>query len=398
MADGGSGRAQTLRRAALLAATMLPLLPTLRAHAVGDLPVYFEAARAWLSGQTPYVEVRFEYPPYALLVFAPAALVSSSLREFQLAFGLELLLVDVAIRIALLAVARQRRGLWAYAPFLAYAAVAQLQAFWLYKRFDLIPAGLTLAAVLALSRGAAGSAGAALIAGIGTKIYPLVLAPLGLVHSAQSARAGRFLGGAALAAAPLAVLALLWPLGRAVGFHSARGLQVESLWASVLWLLRGWSGVQWVHAAASYEVQGGVAPLVLQLSIGVWIVGTAGAVLLSLVRTEEPGSGPLAARALLPVLALVALGPVFSPQYVLWIAVLAALLVEPARWKLAAAPLAAALLTRVTYPAPGYQTGLSVGLTLALVVRNVLLVAGLAVLVLSTWHARTVLVRCTDGD
>jgi len=393
MADAGSGRAQALRQAALLIASMLPLLPTLRAHAVGDLPVYFEAARGWLSGQTPYAEVRFEYPPYALLVFAPAALVSSSLRDFQLVFGLELLVVDVAIRIALLRAGRERRGLWAYAPFLAYAAVAQLQAFWLYKRFDLIPAGLTLAAVLALSRGAAASAGAALVAGVGTKVYPAVLLPLGLVHSARGTRAGRFVGGAALAAVPLVVLGLLWPMSRAVGFHSARGLQVESLWASVLWLVRDWSGVQWVHAAASYEVQGGPARAVLELAVVVWVVGTAAAVLLSLVRVEERGSGPLAARALLPILALVALGPVFSPQYVLWIATLAALLVEPKRWKLAAAPLAAALLTRITYPAPGYQTGLSPALTVALVVRNVLLAWGLGVLVLSTWRARTVLAR-----
>ena len=44
------------------------------------------------------------------------------------------------------------RGWWAYAPFLAYAVVAQLQAFWLYKRFDLLPAGLTLATVLSVQR------------------------------------------------------------------------------------------------------------------------------------------------------------------------------------------------------------------------------------------------------
>ncbi len=383
MPDGASGRAQTLRRATLLVLSILPLLPTLRAHAVGDLPVYFEAARSWLAGQTPYAEFRFEYPPYALLAFAPAALVSSSLPEFQVAFGLELLLVDVAIRAALLWTARRRLGAWAYAPFLAYAAVAQLQAFWLYKRFDLIPAALTLAAVLALSRGAAGLAGAALVAGIGTKVYPVVLLPLALVHTLRQGTLRRFLGGAALAAAPLAALAVSWPLLRAVGFHSARGLQVESLWASVLWLFRDWSGVRWVHAPASYEVQGGLAPAVLPMAVAVWTLGTAAAVLLSLRRVEEPGPGALAERALLPLLALVALGPVFSPQYVLWIATLAALLVEPARWRLALAPLAAALLTRVTYPAPGYQTGLSPALTAALVLRNLLLVTGLGLLVAS---------------
>jgi len=383
MPDGASGRARTLRRATLLVLSILPLLPTLQAHAVGDLPVYFEAARSWLAGQRPYSEFRFEYPPYALLAFAPAALVSSSLGAFQLAFGLELVLVDVAIRAGLLWTARHRRGVWAYAPFLAYAAVAQLQAFWLYKRFDLIPAALTLAAVLALSRGAAGLAGAALVAGIGTKVYPVVLLPLALVHTLRQGTLRRFLGGAALAAAPLAALAVSWPLLRAVGFHSARGLQVESLWASVLWLLRDWSSVRWVHAPASYEVEGGLAPAVLGVAVAVWTLGTAAGVLLSLRRAEEPGPGALAERALLPLLALVALGPVFSPQYVLWIATLAALLVEPARWRLALAPLAAALLTRVTYPAPGYQTGLSPALTAALVLRNLLLVTGLGLLVVS---------------
>ncbi len=388
MADTASGRAQTLRRVALVVATVLPLLPTLRAHAVGDLPVYFEAARAWLAGRTPYAEVRFEYPPYALLAFAPAALVSSSLREFQLAFGLELLAVDVGIRVALLWAARERRGAWGYAPFLAYAAVAQLQAFWLYKRFDLVPAALTLLAVLALSSARGAVAGAALIAGIGTKVYPVVLLPLGLVQSVRNGVLRRFLAGAALAGVPLAALALVWPVLRAVRFHSARGLQVESLWASVLWLLRRWTGVEWVHAAASYEVQGGLAPAVLRAAVVVWALGTAGAVLLSTRPPDGPDAGGLAARALLPVLALVALGPVFSPQYVLWTTVLAALLVDPDRWRMALAPLAAALLTRVTYPAPGYQTGLSTALTAALVVRNLLLVLGLALLAVSTRPAR----------
>ena len=387
MPERGTARARWFP-VALLVVSMVPLVPTLRAHAVGDLPVYFEAARAWLSGKTPYAELPFEYPPYALLAFAPAALVSSTLRQFQVAFGLELLLVDVAIRVALLWAGRRQRGAWAYAPFLAYAVVAQLQAFWLYKRFDLIPAGLTLAGVLLLSSGAAGRAGAALVGGIGTKIFPVVLVPLAVAHARRSGTLRRLLLGAALAAAPLAALALAWPLFRAVGFHSARGLQVESLWASVLWLFREWSGVQWVHAPASYEVQGGVAPAALRIAMWVWGLGSALSVLLSCRPVDGRGSGALAERALLPLLALISLGPVFSPQYVLWISTVAALLVEPGRWRLAAAPLAAAVLTRVTYPAPGYQTGLSTALTAVLVLRNFLLVAGLCTLVLATVRPR----------
>jgi hypothetical protein len=64
MPERGTARARWFP-VALLVVSMVPLVPTLRAHAVGDLPVYFEAARAWLSGKTPYAEVPFEYPPYA---------------------------------------------------------------------------------------------------------------------------------------------------------------------------------------------------------------------------------------------------------------------------------------------------------------------------------------------
>ena len=45
-------------------------------------------------------------------------------------------------------------------------------------------------------------------------------------------------------------------------------------------------------------------------------------------------------------------------------------------------------LSAVTYPAPGYQTGLSTPLTAVLVLRNLLLVAGLCMLVLATLRAR----------
>ena len=83
-------------------------------------------------------------------------------------------------------------------------------------------------------------------------------------------------------------------------------------------------------------------------------------------------------RALLPLLALVSLGPVVSPQHVLWIATLAA------------------LLTRVTYPAPGTRPG-SPALPVGLVVRNLLLVGGLGVLAVRTLRARSVLATRTPA-
>jgi len=384
MPDAGSGRARMATRAGVLAASMVPLLFTLRGHGVGDLPIYFAAARAWIEGRTPYEEIPLEYPPYALLAFAPAALVATSVRQFQVAFGIELALVDAAIRALLLRVGAARRGAWGYAPFLAYAVVAQLHAFWLYKRFDLIPAALTLVAVLAASGGAAGFSGAALAAGVGTKVYPGVLGPTLLAEAWRGRRVPRFLAGLLVASAPLVGLATAWPVLRMFRFHAGRGLQVESLWASILWLFRSWSGVRWVLAPAAYELQGGLAPPTLRVAIVVWILGLGTATLLSLRRPDGPGPGALASRALVPLLALVALGPVFSPQYVLWIAPLAALLLEPGRWRLAVAPLAAAGLTRVVYPSPGYQVGFSPGVTVILVVRNGLLVLGL---VLLAWAA-----------
>src|SRR5262249_55965902 len=157
---------------------------------------------------------------YALFAFVPAALVSTTLREFQLAFGLELLAVDVAIRVALLRTARARRGVGAYAPVLAYPALAHLPALWLFKRFDPLPAGLPVVAAPPLTRAASGRAGGALIAGIGTKVYPVLLVPMALAHARRSGGLRRFVIGTSVAALPLVALALLWPLQRAVGFHS----------------------------------------------------------------------------------------------------------------------------------------------------------------------------------
>jgi len=85
--------------------------------------------------------------------------------------------------------------------------------------------------------------------------------------------------------------------------------------------------------------------------------------------------GALVQTIWLPVLAFVTFGPVLSTQFMLWVAPLAALVVLDNGRAAGALYMLAAVLTPVVFPSPEYVTGLTLAQTLALVTRNLLLVA-----------------------
>ena len=124
---------------------------------------------------------------------------------------------------------------------LGLIAVAPLVLGTLYDtRFDLWPLMLTLGALAVPPRGRAGVGGLLLGVAVAAKLWPLVLAPIGLAyvwrrlgrHAAFVASAS-FVGAAALCVVPFAVLAPggVW---HSLTEQLRRPLQVESLGASVL--------------------------------------------------------------------------------------------------------------------------------------------------------------------
>jgi hypothetical protein len=218
-------------------------------------------------------------------------------------------------------------------------------------------------------------------AGALMKLFPLLIAPA-LISAAIRTRTVRELSwGVCAGVAPAAVLLLAWPWWRFADLHASRGLQVESLAASVLWLGRHlWSwDVQWVGAAASYEIAGDPAALVLTWARVPWILSLAASAAVAAwsVRGHEARSAPALARAaLLPVLAFVAFSPVISPQFMIWLQLLAAMVLLDRPRLAAGVILLAAAVTPLVYPSESYRHGLDVIRTVILLARNLALVLG----------------------
>jgi hypothetical protein len=312
--------------------------------AISDLPLYDFYARALADGQLPYRDFAFEYPPLAL---APIAAGRS-----ELLFGLLMLA-------AMLVVQREagllggRRAAWILVALpLAAGALARL-------RFDLVPVALMMAG---LRRGS----GVLLGLGGATKLFPLL--------------AVRSWRGAAVAAVTAAAVCLpfvaLSPEGfkDQIEFHLDRPVQIESTPATVLWAI-GRSHVTGPQARPdefrSNGLAGGPADTVILLFTALQVAAVVAA-----LRIEDRVLGAFAA-----ILAFVALGKVLSPQFLLWLAPLAAVAYGRRGRAPALAVGAALLLTRVEFPGRYWDLVAGDQGAIALVaVRNALLVAALLML------------------
>ena len=273
----------------------------------------------------------------------------------------------------------------------------------LYTRYDLLPTALAAAALALALRGRAGWSGATLGLATAAKLFPLLLAPLlGAFLWRARGRREAVRGGIALALT-IAVCFLpflaaapggVWDSLREQG---TRGLQAESTPASLLvaatrgaWKLGALDDLPMridegeVGGLVTAEIRGpGVAAGTVVSTLLV-----AAAVLLAWARAARR---PLPADELvrlcaIVLVALLALGRVLSPQFVIWLLPFVPL-VAGRRGRIATIVLAAVLaLTHVWFPDVyrDYVNLLDAPSTALLVMRNALLVAVLAALVWPT--------------
>jgi hypothetical protein len=286
-----------VRRAALLAiagaALHLALLPR-EYRERHDLPHYLDASLRWATGEAPWRDFPFEYPPAALLVLrAPLHAAALTGIRYETAFALWMALFDALALFAAWLSARR----WS-AMAICWAGLALCNSV-LYTRFDLAPGALMALAVALACAGQFAGAGAALGAAAAIKLYPLFIAP---VLAVAAFRAGR-LRVALLAGAAAALLLSLPAFGLDfLGYHWNRGIQIQSLWGA-LFRLAGRGEI--VHRFGAEEVAG--APAFLgPISLLVQIAISAAAAW----RLRDVRAGALAAFA-----GFVAFGKVGSPQF-----------------------------------------------------------------------------------
>lgn len=373
-----------------------------------DTPLYQSWGDAIVHhGLVPYRDFGVDYPPGALPVFVIPSLVAGPdhFWRFQQVFDLEIALAGIAmVAVVAFALAAQRVTVGRMAAGVALAAAAPLLVgSIMLSRFDLFPATLTAAAVAMLVVGRARIAFVLLGLVVVVKLYPVILVPIAIGYVWR--RRGRreamvcsalFVTVLAVGFIPFLVIA---PHGvySSLILHPSGSLQVETLGSSVILAAHQLFGTSVTRASPQLLV--GTAPDLFSA-----YQKFAGAVLLVVIlarflrRRPEPEALVLACAASLT--ALVALGTLLSPQYLIWLVPIVAMLCGPRSLAAGALLATAMVLTHILVPHHYNRLVNDLAPTeiWLLLTRNLLLVALTALLVWPERRGRPVYIRLLSGS
>ena len=312
--------------AALMCGGLLILsagLPPDMREGSNDLALYRETGESILRGEVPYRDFFIEYPPGSLPAFVLPALASANTNGYIELFSLEMALL-LAVTLLLTALtARRLRGSHAW---ILPAATFTLGALLLYPvavtRYDAVVAfALGLAVFFAALGGRVLIlAYASLGLGAAAKLVPaLTILPLTLSRRGVVRGCAVFLAVVALFFMPFVLLGGRGFL-QSFAYQAERGLQVESLAASVMLALRSVDGVVFEHGA--FEVRGSGVGLATSLGplLTLVLLAVTGLVMYREYR-RFGGFGPEAfpRHAAALILAFMLGSRVLSPQYVIWL-------------------------------------------------------------------------------
>jgi len=329
--------------------------------------------------RVPYKDFRVEYPPAAL----PAFVVPSLLEryDYRRVFQALMFLCDVGLVLGVGVIAGRRAAALAALASLALGSV-------LLSRFDLWPAALAVLAVAALVRNRLAVSALLLGTAFAAKLWPAVLVPvvlIWLVRTDGARRAAAWTAGAVAAAAAWFIpFAVLSPGGVGHSFHVqlARPLQLESLGSSILLAVHQAAGTT-IHLTSSYGSQNVTGPGAHAAAIVTSIAEVLALALVVVLFARGPvTNGRFVTYLAASIVAVVAFGKVFSPQYMIWL-IPFVLLVPGVGGVLASILLFASLvLTQLWFPSHYWDLAAFAQLqTWELVVRDLSVVALLVVIV-----------------
>jgi Glycosyltransferase family 87 len=304
-----------------------------------------------LVASQPTAEPFHALPPeYPLLTLVPFSLpLLAPTQWYQVVFAICMAVIAGIIYLVLNRY-RSRSAAIAFAIYLVLGSWATAEG-----RFDLIPAGLMLGAVILAARARWKWAFAVLALATLFKFYPAILIPPFLIAQQMQSKGkwfawrcwsalGVFLGICALVtfvSLALNVANTLIPFT----YFTNRPIQVESFPATLLWL-GSFLGhpVQYTFVYQSLDFLSPLSNKVSLLSILLLGVG-----LLYTFWLQWRGKIDLPMASLLTMLILLITGKVFSPQYLIWVAPLVAY-VGKCNWKWLVSWTGVSILTTIIFP------------------------------------------------
>ena len=288
-----------------------------------------------------------EYPALTLVAFSLPLLAPA--EWYQVVFAFSMFIIAAAIYLLL----RRYRSTGAAIAFAFYLVLGSWAT--ALGRFDLVPAGLILGAVLLGVRSRWKWAFALLALATLLKLFPIILVvPFLIAQQMQSkdrwlawsrwSALGMFVGICAVVTAVslfFNVANTLFP----INYFLNRPFQVEAIPSTLLWLGgKARRTVQWVFTYQSLNFLSPLSRVVSLLSILLLVVGLLFTFWLQLRRKID-----LPMACLITLLIIMVTGKVFSPQYLIWVTPLVAY-VGQAHWKWLVSWASVSLLTLIIFP------------------------------------------------
>src|SRR6266446_3028783 len=267
---------QFLLAGLILVISTAPFISVLGDPPQSDVHLYYRVARGIAQGVLPYRDGVLEYPPYAILIFLLPKLLGG--ENYTIGFKLLVFVADAIIKCLLFAVGlREAKGIRSLLPLASYSIALPFMRFFFLQRYDVFPAIISVAALWLFCSRRYALSGLMIALGAGIKLYPALFAPALLVLAWRKHQGKQFFVGLVGGAVPILLLSFLLPWWRFLAFHSARGLQAESLYSSLLWFshFAGIADVRWEAGERCFEVHGAVADMILPWSRA-WFVGIVG--------------------------------------------------------------------------------------------------------------------------
>ncbi len=288
---------------------------------IEDTDLYFRYASSMGNGTLPYRDFAVEYPPLALPLFLAPAALARDVGTFKILFAVEMLLINAVCVVLVARRVAHREGPARVAPRLAwYSAVVLIFSRLIVTRYDAAPMLVGFLAALAWDANRSVSGGSLASLGALMKVYPATIAIVGAVRDFRKARNVRGIAAFAVASAMGAGLWLV--VGGIPGvlatarYHMGRGFEYGSLYSGFLMLAAKVLGHEIVisrdHASFS-TITPWTGP-VLRLAFpiqGAFLFLVAGIF-------ARRGSNEMIRYSGAAVLAFIASGKVFSPQYLIW--------------------------------------------------------------------------------
>jgi hypothetical protein len=374
-------------------ATIVPEGGLFRGREYRDVGLYGDYARALLDGQIPYRDVFVEYPPGAFAVFLPPALLPE--EAYRHAFKVLMVLIGVAMLVvaALILVRLGANAVRLYGGVAALALAPLALGPVSLNTYDAWPALLVAGAVCAVLYERPVLAFGLLGLAVTAKLYPAALLPVFCLAAGPRALGRPLLAFGTVVTVVVGPFALLgwdglWASARA---QAQRSLQLESLGGAVL------AAADRLGAYDASVVGGSTAALSRDLGGSLPdAVATATSVLQAaailfvawvFVRRGVSAERFMAASAA-TLAAFVAFSRFISPQYLIWLLPLVALVTPP--FGIAAAGLLAAAMVLGQLWFFHYRELFALGDQVWLVVaRDALLVVLYGVLVAAVLRLRT---------